>query len=191
MVIAMRLAPPEPRLADEVVMLRPWRADDAPVLAAALDGDPEITRWLDQIPQPFGLDRAREYLAACRRGWEEGAGASFAVLDAADGHVLGSLGIRLAGLPDGVAEARFWTAREARGRGVATRGLQLVARWILGHEGIERLQLRTEALNVPSQRVAETAGFTREGVLRSLHYNPRLGRRVDFVMFSLLPGELP
>jgi RimJ/RimL family protein N-acetyltransferase len=44
---------------------------------------------------------------------------------------------------------------------------------------------------VPSQRVAEKAGFTREGVLRSLNYNPRLGRRVDFVMFSLLPAELP
>jgi RimJ/RimL family protein N-acetyltransferase len=191
MVIGVRLAPPEPPLADEVVALRPWRADDAPVVVATLDGDPEIARWLDQVPQPYGLDQAREYLAACRRGWEEGSGASFAVLDAADGRVLGSLGIRLADLPDGVAEAGYWTAREARSRGVATHALRLAARWILGHEGIERLQLRTDALNVSSQRVAEKAGFTREGVLRSLHYNPRLGRRVDFVMFSLLPGELP
>jgi RimJ/RimL family protein N-acetyltransferase len=191
MVIGMRLAPPEPPLADEVVALRPWRADDAPVVVAALDGDPEIARWLDQVPQPYGLDQAREYLAACRRGWEEGAGASFAVLDAAGDHALGSLGIRLADLPDGVAEAGYWTARDARGRGVATRALRLAARWILGHEGIERLQLRTDALNVGSQRVAEKAGFTREGVLRSLHYNPRLGRRVDYIMFSLLPGELP
>jgi RimJ/RimL family protein N-acetyltransferase len=191
MVVGMRLTPPEPPLADEVVMLRPWRADDAPVIVAALDGDPEIAHWLDQVPQPYGLDEAREYLAACRQGWEEGAGASFAVLDAADGRVLGSLGVRLAGLPDGVAETGYWIAREARGRGVATRALRLAARWILGHEGIGRLQLRTDTLNVGSQRVAEKAGFTREGVLRSLHYNPRVGRRVDFVMFSLLPGELP
>jgi RimJ/RimL family protein N-acetyltransferase len=191
MVIGMRLAPPEPPLADEAVALRPWRADDAPVVAAALDGDPEITRWLDQIPQPYGLDQANAYLAACRRGWEEGAGASFAVLDTADGRVLGSLGIRLADLPDGVAEAGYWVAREARSRGVATRALRLAAEWILGHEGIERLQLRADALNLPSQRVAEKAGFRREGVLRSMHYNSRLGRRIDFVMFSLLPDELP
>ena len=187
----MRLAPPEPPLADEVVALRPWRPSDAPVVVAALDGDPEITRWLDQVPQPYGLDEAHAYIAACRRGWEEGTGASFAVLDAADERVLGSLGIRLADLPVGVAEAGYWVAREARGRGAATRALRLAARWILGHEGIERLQLRTDALNVTSQRVAEKAGFRREGVLRSLHYNPRLGRQVDFVMFSLLPGELP
>ena len=191
MVIGMRLTPPEPPLADEVVGLRPWRTGDAPAIAAALDGDPEIARWLDQIPQPYGLEQAHEYLAACRRGWEAGAGASFAVLDPVDGALLGSVGTRLAGLPDGVAEAGYWVAREGRGRGVATHALRLASRWLFEAARVERLQLRADALNVPSQRVAEKAGFTREGVLRSLHYNPRLGRRIDFVMFSLLRSELP
>ena len=191
MVIGMRLAPPEPPLADEVVSLRPWRADDAPAVAAAIDGDPEIARWLDLIPQPYGLDQAYEYLAACRRGWAEGTGASFGVLDPADGTLLGSVGMRLADLPDGVAEAGYWVAAEARGRGVATHALRLASQWLFRTAEVERLQLRADALNVPSQRVAEKAGFTREGVLRSLHYNPRLGRRVDFVMFSLLRSELP
>jgi RimJ/RimL family protein N-acetyltransferase len=188
----MRLAPPEPPLADEVVALRPWRAADAPAVAAAIDGDPEISRWLDKVPQPYGLDDAHAYVAACRRGWDEGTSANFAVVDAADGTLLGSLGLRFADLPPGVAEAGYWVTREARGRGAATRALRLGARWLLGGEyGIERLQLRADALNVPSQRVAEKAGFTREGVLRSSYYNARFGRRVDFVMYSLLPSELP
>jgi [ribosomal protein S5]-alanine N-acetyltransferase len=187
----MSLAPPEPPLADEVVMLRLWRADDAPAVAAAIDGDPEIAGWLDQVPQPYGLDDAHEYIAACRRGWEERTAANFAVVGAVDGKLLGSLGLRFADLPTGVAEAGYWVARDARGRGVASHALRLAARWLLDQGGIDRLQLRADALNVPSQRVAEKAGFTREGVLRSLHYNARLGRRVDFVMFSLLPGELP
>jgi RimJ/RimL family protein N-acetyltransferase len=191
MVIGMALTAPEPPLADEVVALRPWRADDAPAVAAAIDGDPEIAAWLDEVPQPYGLDDAHEYIAACKRGWAEGAGAFFAVVDPADGTLLGSLGLRLAGLPQGVAEVGYWIAREARGRGVASHAVRLAARWILGEVGIERLQLRADTLNVSSQRVAEKAGFTREGVLRSMHYNPRQGRRVDFVLFSLLPGELP
>ena len=191
MVIGMALTAPEPPLADEVVALRPWRADDAPAVAAAIDGDPEIAAWLDEVPQPYGLDDAHEYIAACTRGWAEGAGAFFAVVDPADGTLLGSLGLRLAGLPQGVAEVGYWIAREARGRGVASHAVRLAARWILGEVGIERLQLRADTLNVSSQRVAEKAGFTREGVLRSMHYNPRQGRRVDFVLFSLLPGELP
>jgi RimJ/RimL family protein N-acetyltransferase len=38
--------------------------------------------------------------------------------------------------------------------------------------------------------VAEKAGFRLEGVLRSAYWNPRLARRVDWAMYSLLPGEL-
>jgi len=26
--------------------------------------------------------------------------------------------------------------------------------------------------------------------LRAVHYNPRVNRRVDYVMYSLLPGEI-
>jgi RimJ/RimL family protein N-acetyltransferase len=36
--------------------------------------------------------------------------------------------------------------------------------------------------------VAERAGFTREGLLRS--FAVMKGERTDIVMFSLLPGEL-
>jgi RimJ/RimL family protein N-acetyltransferase len=80
--------------------------------------------------------------------------------------------------------------RDARGRGLTTRALHLISRWAFDELGCARLQLRADLLNLPSQRVAEKAGFTREGVLRSVHFNPRQNRRVDFVMFSLLPGEL-
>jgi RimJ/RimL family protein N-acetyltransferase len=55
---------------------------------------------------------------------------------------------------------------------------------------MERLQLRADEQNPASRRVAEKAGFTQEGILRSSRFNPRLGRRIDFVMYSLLRGEL-
>jgi RimJ/RimL family protein N-acetyltransferase len=42
--------------------------------------------------------------------------------------------------------------------------------------------------NDASQRVAERAGFTREGVLRS--YREQKGRRYDHAVFSLLRSEL-
>ena len=48
--------------------------------------------------------------------------------------------------------------------------------------------LTTHPENVASQRVAEKAGFVREGVLRS-HMAYRECRR-DSVLFSLLPSDL-
>jgi RimJ/RimL family protein N-acetyltransferase len=80
-----------------------------------------------------------------------------------------------------------WLAPHARGRGIATRAVRLLARWAFDDLGIARLQITCGPDNLASQRVAERAGFTREGVLRS-HYPFKGGRR-DTVVFSLLPGD--
>ncbi len=73
---------------------------------------------------------------------------------------------------------------------MTTRALRLVALWGFDALGLERIQVRAEAENAASCRVAENAGFRREGVIRSSRYNPRLGRRMDFVLYSALPGEI-
>jgi RimJ/RimL family protein N-acetyltransferase len=73
---------------------------------------------------------------------------------------------------------------------VTTAALRLIVAWALA-EGAARVQLRAAVGNDASRRVAEKAGFRLEGVLRSSYWNPRLGRRVDWAMYSLLPGELP
>ena len=43
--------------------------------------------------------------------------------------------------------------------------------------------------NTGSIRVAERAGFVREGVLRSAHFKD--GLRSDVAVYSLLPGDAP
>jgi RimJ/RimL family protein N-acetyltransferase len=48
--------------------------------------------------------------------------------------------------------------------------------------------LSAEPWNLQSQRVAERAGFRREGILRA--YGEIDGRRVDYVSFSLVPSDL-
>jgi RimJ/RimL family protein N-acetyltransferase len=67
--------------------------------------------------------------------------------------------------------------------------VQLIARWAFDELGVQRLELTTAPENVASHRVAERAGFTREGVLRGLQATKNEGRR-DTVMFSLLPLDL-
>jgi RimJ/RimL family protein N-acetyltransferase len=164
---------------DGVVGIRPWNEADAGELVACLDGDAEIARWLDRIPQPYRVIDALAFI----RGVTE---STFAIVDAATGHVLGGIGLRWT---EDVAEIGYWARVEARGRGVTTRALRLVTRLAL-EEGAARVQLRADVENLPSRRVAEKVGFTPEGVLREVHWNPRLGRRQSWVMYSLLPGEL-
>jgi len=171
----------EGSLSDPTLTLRPWATGDAEAIVECVDGDPEIARWLDQVPQPYSLEDAKAYIG-------EPGERAFAIVENATGRVVGSIGCRL--LDDGVSEIGYWLRADARGRGVATRALELLSRWALEQEGIERVQLRADVENVASRRVAEKAGFRPEGVLRSAHWNPRLGRRTDWAMYSLLPGDL-
>jgi RimJ/RimL family protein N-acetyltransferase len=52
---------------------------------------------------------------------------------------------------------------------------------------VERVAAYVNVGNRASERVLERAGFTREGVIRSMPKPD--GRRVDKTLFSLLPGE--
>ena len=63
----------------------------------------------------------------------------------------------------------------------------LAARWAFGDLGRAQLELRTEPENTASQRLAERAGFRREGVLRG--YSEIGGRRVDAVFFGRLLSD--
>jgi len=53
--------------------------------------------------------------------------------------------------------------------------------------GLERLELRITVENAGSMRVAEWAGFVREGVLRSLHL--KQGLRSDVAVYSRLRSD--
>jgi RimJ/RimL family protein N-acetyltransferase len=166
------------RLEDDAVALRPFEDNDAPALAAAIGDDPELDRWT-RIPFPYTEAHAREFIASTEE-------AAFAILDRMSGELLGGIGARVYDMA--VVEIGYWVRADARGRGVATQALELVARHAFDELGAARVQLLTEPDNLASQRVAEKAGFTREGVLRSLL--DFKGRRRDAVMFSLLPEDL-
>jgi RimJ/RimL family protein N-acetyltransferase len=175
---------PEPPLADGDVCLRPWDVRDVPAKVAAFQ-DPVFLRFSDWAPTSVAGVRA--HLAELEQGRRQGVHIDFAVVDP-DDVVLG--GISLYGL-DRVqwrAGVGYWLAPAARGRGVATRAVRLLAGWAFGSVGVQRLELTCGPDNRASQRVAERAGFTREGLMRS-HLAFKGGRR-DTVLFSLLPGEL-
>lgn len=164
-------------LEDEEIQLRPFVEADVGALVACLN-DPEISRWT-RIPFPYTEDDALEFM----RSTQERA---FAITDRRSGELVGGIGMRIA--TEGVGEVGYWVRRDARGRGIATRALRLLARWALEEQRLVRLQLTAEPGNAASQRVAEKAGFTREGLLR--RYLNFGDEHRDGFMFSLLPGEL-
>ena len=168
------------------LILRPWHVDDAPALVDACN-DPEIARWLPILPSPYTEQDAETFIGHSRESWDSGESFNFAIVDAETGRLAGSIAMRARRFSTG--HFGYWVAREARGRGVATEALRALCRWAVDSLDVKRLELLTDPENVASQRVAEKAGFQREGVLRSsLEY--RDGTRRDSIIFAALAGEL-
>jgi RimJ/RimL family protein N-acetyltransferase len=143
------------------------------------------------VPVPYVLEDGQAYVdEVAPAGWADGTSATLAVVDATDGSLLGDISLKLPHRdPLRFGEIGYWTAPWARGRGVASRATSLVARWGLLELGLNRVELLAELGNVASHRVAEKAGFVREGTARMAR-PARDGTGRDMVVFSLTRADL-
>ncbi len=168
-------------LTDGTVVLRPWQPEDAPVVFEACQ-DHLIARFLP-IPQPYAETDARAFVEARQRDWAGEQERSFAITDAQSGELLGSIARHCSVAHR--ATFGYWLAPWARGRGIATRALRLVADWTLATTDVVRLDLYTDLDNDASGRVALRVGFEREGICRAWDVD-RAGRPVDVVSYVRL-----
>ena len=169
------------RLADGDFVLRSWTENDVDALVTGLN-EPEIARWMPAIPRPYTRDDAFAFI-----GGEVRPEHTALAIEVA-GRVMGGIGMGL-NSHEYRATIGYWVAADARGRGICTRAVRVLARYALDEFEVQRVDLVTDPENLASQRVAEKVGFQREGVLRA-HLRHPDGRIRDSVMFSLLPGEL-
>lgn len=173
------LRAPDLPLSDGVVRLRGWCDRDAPDLVSMFD-EPEIARWLD-VPSPYRHRDALDFLAIQPSPTAHGESLPLAVTGT-DDQLLGSIALHLR--PDARGEFGYALASWARGRGLGTRALRLFSSWAFDELDLARLEVLVQPDNRTSLRMAERAGYRREGLLRS--YRTFRGRRADFVMLSLL-----
>jgi RimJ/RimL family protein N-acetyltransferase len=174
--------PPEGIRGRDVILRLP-SVDDADAILPAFT-DPEI-REAGNLPT-FGREELVASLHDMESLAESGRLMALAAVDARTGEVIGGGMLHHLDVERRIVEIGYWVLPDARGRGVAT----TIARMLAEHAfslGVERVAAYVNVGNTASERVVERAGFTREGVVRSMPKPD--GRRVDKALFSLLPGE--
>lgn len=148
--------------------------------------DPESQRWTT-IPVPYERRHAEEFLVQAADGWRDGSMLAFAIADPTTDEFLGTIDVR----PDGTggADVGYGLRPSARGKGVMTGALRLVADWALDPAGLglEVLRWRAFVGNWASRRTAWKAGFRMEGTLRG--DTVQRGVRRDDWVASLRTGE--
>jgi RimJ/RimL family protein N-acetyltransferase len=174
--------PPEGLRSGDVILRFPSLDDVDGILPAFTD--PEL-REAGNLPT-FGRAELVGSIRELPSLAESGRLLALAAVDAHSGEVIGGATLHHLDAERRIVEIGYFVLPHARGRGAAT----TIARMLARHAftlGIARVAAYVNVGNIASERVVERAGFTREGVVRSMPKPD--GRRVDKTLFSLLPGE--
>jgi RimJ/RimL family protein N-acetyltransferase len=155
-------------LARNTVKIRRSTPDDAArVCDAVTSSVAELGAWMPWAHAGYSLEDTRTWLELCRESWEKGTQYSFIAVDVVTGEVLGDCSVGQINRLFGFANLGYWVRTSATGQGLGPALARRVARFGVEEIKLNRLEILTALDNVASQRVAEKAGATREGVLRS------------------------
>jgi RimJ/RimL family protein N-acetyltransferase len=172
----------KPTLTGELVVLRPFRDDDADAMWASF-ADAESNR-LTGTHETFTEDQVRQWYATRNVQTDR---LDLAVEDRATGLCVGEAVLNDWNPDNRSCGFRILLAATARGRGLGTEATGLITSYGLDELGLHRIQLEVYAFNPGARRTYEKVGFVAEGVLRdALLWD---GEWVDAVVMSMLETD--
>ena len=165
------------------ITLRPWTEADVPAVTRRLRGPRDAA--LDGDPGHYEEEYARKYLEGREESRRLGQTLEMAIADARDARACSARSGSWRSTPcNRRGEVGYWVAPARRGAAAwPPPRCGCCPRRRSSSSDLIRLDLIAAVGNVASQRVAEKAGFTREGVMRSYLANKQ-GGRDDAVMFG-------
>lgn len=155
--VVRRPRPKAAQLRGQGVLLRPWRLEDAELLARAW-GDPTIAARLP-VPADRTIDAARRWIRAEPSRWNRGLALDWVMVSPRTGDLWGEIGLVPSRARANAAEVGYWVSRAERGRGLARRALVAVASWAFRDGGFDLLAARCDPSNPAAIATAEGAGF--------------------------------
>ena len=183
------------RIATDRLILRSAREADAAALNAAVrESLAELAEYLAWAQNPPTLERSA---ADCRRMQ-----ARFLLredlpmlmferrADDREGELVGGTGLHRIDWTVRRFEIGYWCRSTKRGRGHVTEAVRALTRIAFDRLNARRVEVRMDASNAPSRRVAERAGYALEGVLRSDSLNPQ-GEPRDTRVYALTAAPPP
>lgn len=161
------------------ISLRPWTADDAPVLQALANNAAIARNLTDSFPHPYGPENADNFI---RFATETQPVKIMAIV--CNGEVAGSIGLHSqADIMCKNMELGYWIGEPFWGMGIATEAVKQMVPYGFTNFNISRIFARPFGRNLASQRVLEKAGFVLEARLAATIY--KLGEFEDELIYAV------
>ncbi|MCF2528817.1 GNAT family N-acetyltransferase [Yinghuangia soli] len=175
-------------LENDHVRLAPVTEDDREGLHAVAM-DPDIWRYF--VSAVESDEDYKVFFDTCLADQAAGRRVVFIVTDKASGRIAGSMSFGNMAEADARLEIGWsWLGRDFRGKGVNRWAKYLLLEHAFEQLGAERVEFKTDILNLQARQGLRNIGAVEEGTLRSFNYMPG-GRRRDAIFYSVLRGEWP
>ncbi|MBN1539096.1 MAG: GNAT family N-acetyltransferase [Candidatus Thermoplasmatota archaeon] len=169
------------------LMLREYRPEDAPDIVRQIN-DEQISRYTLNIPYPYGMKDAEDFLTMNRTWSEQGVSLNLAITLKGEDRVIGGIGLMNIEEKFKHAGIGYWLGRSYRGHNYATRCVGVMVRFGFEKLGLWRISAVVFSPNERSRRVLIKNGFVHEGTMRSRYVLD--GKRVDGEVYGLIPADL-
>ncbi|MFP4104524.1 MAG: GNAT family N-acetyltransferase [Phycisphaerae bacterium] len=173
----------QPTLETERLILRPFTLDDASDVQA-MAGDRKVADMTFNIPHPYLLEVAEQWIATHEAGYRAG-DATFAITLRETGRLIGAVGLRKDEEPD-VAELGYWIGVPFWGNGYCTEAAGAVVSFGFTSLGYTKLFATHLVGNPASGRVMQKIGMHRTGELT--RFAEKFDREVELIRYEMSSG---
>jgi ribosomal-protein-alanine N-acetyltransferase len=163
--------------------LRPFAADDAPVVQRLL-GDRAVVEQTLTLPHPYPEGAAAEFIG--RHAEWIAAGKHLVWAITMDSVIVGAMGLQVVAAHRR-AEVGYWIARAQWGQGIATEALRAVLAYGFDVIGLHRIEAQHFKENPASGAVMRKAGMRHEGRLRGVVFRDGVPR--DNELYAILRSD--
>lgn len=170
----------------EKIILRKYEIGFAPLLFEAANESKggEFSRWMPWCHENYTFADSESFIKKTIENWDDKTQFGFAILDAKTNEFLGGVGLNQPNDNHKFYNLGYWVRVSKHNKGTASAATRILARTAFKDLLLNRIEILMAVENIPSQKAAEKAGATREGILRK-----RLiigGRIHDAVLFSFV-----
>ena len=162
--------------------------DGAEVYAAVTESLDELKPWMPWARQEITVEVEEENMRRARARFVERSDLMMLLFLKETDTLVGTSGLHRMDWSVPRFEIGYWCRTRFAGRGYVTEAVRGITGFAFEHLGARRVEIRSDALNHRSVRVAERAGFRLEGELRNAELGAD-GEPRNVLVYSMIPEE--
>jgi RimJ/RimL family protein N-acetyltransferase len=143
----------------------PRAGDGRAIYEATVESIDALRPWMPWVREELSVERSEKSVRVALAKWILREDLRFSMHDKHTGRFIGGTGLHRPSWDDGRFEIGYWIRSSEANNGYVTEAVRALTDWTFDVLQAQRIEIRMDARNERSWRVAERAGYTLEGEL--------------------------